>query len=107
MSLRDSLELIRTVRPEAGTSFIDHEIMAERASSLGEAERQVIKTIAALAAATGDRSSHLAAAQKAVWQYFVQRELCGFRRHTDVIRDLAIPAEVLNGLGAAHTIRRR
>lgn len=88
--------------------MLDHEIMAERASSLGEAERQVAKTIAALsaAAATDGRTHRLAEAQRAVWQYFVQRELCGFRRHADVIRDLRIPAEVLNGLGASHTLRR-
>jgi hypothetical protein len=107
VSLKDSLELIRTVRPEAGTAMLEHEIMAERASSLGEAEGQVTKTLAALATASGDRAARLARAQKAVWQYFVQRELCGFRRHADVIRDLEIPAEVLNGLGAAHTIGRR
>lgn len=107
MSLKDSLELIRTVRPEAGTAALEHEIMAERAASIGEAERQVIKTIAELASPAGDRPQRLAAAQRAVWQYFVQRELCGFRRHAEVIRDLKIPAEVLNGLGAAHTIRRR
>jgi hypothetical protein len=107
VSLKDSLDLIRTVRPEAGTAMLDHEIMAERASSLGEAERQVVKTIAALASAASDRAARLAEAQKAVWQYFVQRELCGFRRHAEVIRDLKIPPEVLNGLGASHTIRRR
>ena len=38
----------------------------------------------------------------AVWRYFVQRELCGFRRHNDVIRDLDIPPVVLNGIGAIH-----
>jgi hypothetical protein len=107
VSLKDSLELIRTVRPEAGTTALDHEIMAERASSLGEAERQVVKTITALTRASGDRTARLSEAQRTVWQYFVQRELCGFRRHTDVIRDLNIPAEVLDGLGAAHTLRRR
>jgi hypothetical protein len=30
----------------------------------------------------------------------VQRELVGFRRHTDVIQALAIPGDVLVGLGA-------
>ena len=44
--LRDSLDLIRMVRPEAGTAAIDHEIQAERANSLSAAERRVIKAIA-------------------------------------------------------------
>jgi hypothetical protein len=107
LSLRDSLDLIRTVRPQAGTAALEHEIMVERAASIGAAERICIKCLADLRAASADRPARLAAAQKAVWQYFVQRELIGFRRHTEVIRDLSIPPEVLNGLGAAHTLRAR
>jgi hypothetical protein len=98
-SLRDSLDLIRMVRPEAGTTAIDHEIAAERASSLGAAEARVVKSLQALAAST-TREAALDDARDAVWSYFVQRELVGFRRHTDVIRDLNIPGEVLAGLGA-------
>jgi hypothetical protein len=107
MSLRDSLDLIKAVRPEAGTIVLDYEIMGERASSLGNAEHRVIETLRALVEATDDKAGQLAAAQKAVWEYFVQRELCGFRRHADVIRDLNIPPQVLAGLGASHTIRRQ
>ena len=101
MTLRDSLDLIRMVRPEAGTSALEHEIVAEQASSLGATEKRVIKTIAALSAAGPDnRAGPLADARDAVWAYFVQRELIGFRRHTDVIQELSIPREVLVGLGA-------
>ena len=100
MSLRDSLDLIAMVRPDAGTGAIDHEILAERASSLGAAEQRVVKAIALLAEATGDRDACLTEARKVVWEYFVQRELIGFRKHTDVIQDLSLPAEVLAGLGA-------
>ncbi|WP_240229588.1 DUF6665 family protein [Devosia lacusdianchii] len=100
MSLRDSLDLIRTVRPEAGTAALEHEILAERASSLSGAERKVISTIAALSAGEGERATILAEAREAVWAYFVQRELIGFRRHSDVIQELNIPREVLAGLGA-------
>lgn len=99
MSLRDSLDLIRTVRPDAGTAAIEHEIIAERASSLGAAERKVVSAVAALAA-EGDRAAALSDARQAVWAYFVQRELIGFRRHNDVIQELNIPREVLAGLGA-------
>jgi hypothetical protein len=99
MSLRDSLDLIGAVRPDSGTAMLEHEIAAERASSLGAAERRVISALAALREDM-DAAQHLAAARQAVWEYFVQRELVGFRRHTDVIRDLGIPTVVLNGLGA-------
>ena len=105
MSLRDSLELIRTVRPDAGTAAIEHEILGERASSLGAAEQRVVKAIAALAAATGDREDRLGEARRLVWEYFVQRELVGFRKHNDVIQELSIPPEVLAGLGAMATRR--
>ncbi|WP_323013651.1 DUF6665 family protein [Devosia sp.] len=97
MTLRDSLDLIAMVRPEAGTAALDHEIAAERASSLGAAEQRVIKALTALA--SGNEAA-LADARDAVWAYFVQRELIGFRRHTDVIQELNIPAQVLAGLGA-------
>ncbi|KKC36721.1 hypothetical protein WH87_13795 [Devosia epidermidihirudinis] len=89
------------VRPEAGTAALDHEILAERASSLGAAEQRVIASIAALKAATDDRPSRLHDARQHVWAYFVQRELIGFRKHADVIQELNIPTEVLVGLGAS------
>ena len=100
MSLRESLELIRMVRPEAGTAALEHEIAQERASSLGAAEARVKKTLAALRASGDDTATALRDAQQAVWAYFVQRELIGFRRHAEVIQDLGIPGEVLSGLGA-------
>ncbi|MFC3705709.1 DUF6665 family protein [Devosia honganensis] len=98
-SLRDSLDLIRMVRPEAGTAALEHEIAAERASSLGAAEARVKKAIAGLSGGD-DREHWLGEAREAVWAYFVQRELLGFRRHAEVIADLSIPANVLAGLGA-------
>lgn len=98
--LRDSLDLIRMVRPHAGTAAIEHEIMAERANSLGAAEARVKKALDGLASQDGKRD-WLSEAQQAVWAYFVQRELLGFRSHAEVIKDLGIPPVVLNGLGAA------
>jgi hypothetical protein len=101
VSLRDSLDLIRTVRPEAGTAALESTRSPRSArSSLSGAERKVISTIAALSAGEGERATILAEAREAVWAYFVQRELIGFRRHSDVIQELNIPREVLAGLGA-------
>ena len=39
-------------------------------------------------------------AAEAVYAYFIQRELCGMRRHQDVIREYQIPNAVLVRLGA-------
>jgi hypothetical protein len=107
VSLRDSLDLIRTVRPDAGTAALEHEIMAERASSLGAAEQRVIKAVAALAGADHNCEALLSEARQVVWQYFVQRELIGFRRHNDVIQELSIPREVLAGLGVMAPRQKR
>lgn len=101
-SLRDSLDLIRMVRPEAGQAALEGEIQQERASSLLAAEQKVIATLAAWRnAADADKAARLGPARQAVWAYFVQRELIGFRGHADVIRTLDIPPIVLNGLGEA------
>ncbi len=101
MSLKDSLDLIKAVNPEGGHAVLEHEIAAERASSLGAAEQRVKKTMDAFHAATdANRAETRANAQQAVWAYFVQRELCGFKRHQDVIAAFKIPREILNGLGA-------
>jgi hypothetical protein len=110
MTLRDSLDLIRIVRPEAGQAGLEAEIQQERASSLRAAEQKAIAALDAWRTATeADRAEPLKAARYAVWAYFVQRELIGFRRHADVIRDLDIPPTVLNGLGEAPPVwfRRR
>lgn len=104
MSLKDSLDLIKAVNPEGGYAVLEYEVMAERAASLSAAEQRVKATMAAYdAAEKGKREQELAAAQNAVWSYFVQRELCGFKRHQDVIAAFAIPREVLNGLGAVRS----
>jgi hypothetical protein len=100
MPLRDSLDLIRVVRPEAGQAGLEAEIQQERASSLKAAEQKAIAALTAWRTTPeADRAAPLKTARYAVWAYFVQRELIGFRRHADVIRDLDIPPTVLNGLG--------
>ncbi|MCO5146018.1 MAG: hypothetical protein M9895_07540 [Aquamicrobium sp.] len=85
-------------------ALLDHEIAAEKASSLGRAGEKVEKTLARLrdcGPSSAERPQCLKAAVQAVYAYFIQRELCGLRRHHDAIRDYAIPAEVLVRLGAA------
>jgi len=85
-------------------SPLDHEIAAEKAASLGRAGEKVEQTLRNLRdcpADAADRGERLREATQAVYAYFIQRELCGLRRHHDAIRDFAIPSEVLARLGAA------
>ncbi|RST87988.1 hypothetical protein EJC49_02280 [Aquibium carbonis] len=79
------------------------EILGEKAASLGRAGEKVERAIAALESHVGDheaRRRFVSQAADAVYAYFVQRELCGFRRHHDAIADYRIPREVLARLGA-------
>ena len=91
---------------KAQDSFLDPlglEIMGEKAASLGRAGEKVERSLAALRAHEGspaDRAAVLRTATQAVHAYFIQRELCGLRRHDDVIREYRIPREVLFRLGA-------
>lgn len=83
--------------------LLDHEIAAEKASSLGRAGRRVEAVLAELRRFEGepaDRGPLLKEAAEAVYAYFIQRELCGMRRHQDAIREYQIPNEVLVRLGA-------
>lgn len=89
---------------QAGLTVLDHEILGEKAAALGRAGERVEKALARLRDAAADspgREALLKDATQAVYACFIQRELCGLRRHQDAIRDYAIPGEVLARLGAS------
>ncbi len=88
---------------ESGLDVLGYEIMAEKASALGRAGRQVeicLEKLRAHDRGSEGRTAALKDAAEAFYAYFIQRELCGLRRHQDVIRDYGIPNEVLARLGA-------
>jgi hypothetical protein len=69
----------RTGADEAALDLLGHEILAEKAAALGRAGLRV---------------------EQAVHAYFIQRELCGLRKHDAAIREYDIPKDVLARLGA-------
>lgn len=87
---------------DSGLELLGNEILAEKAAALGRAGRKAEASLARLrlAADEGERTALLKAAAEAVHAYFIQRELCGFRRHDAVIREYDIPKSVLVRLGA-------
>jgi hypothetical protein len=90
--------------PKTGLATLDHELAEEMAISLGRAGERVEASLKALAAAGPDgeaRGPFLREAARAVHAYFIQRELCGLRRHDDAIALYGIPREVLARLGAS------
>ncbi len=92
-----------STRGRTGLEVLDYELVSEMATALGAAGRKVEEVMERLHAHKGDgesRKALLKAAADAVYAYFIQRELCGLRRHHDVIREYRIPNEVLARLGA-------
>ena len=103
MSLRPLGQYTNPGKVSDSVGLLDHEILAEKAAALGRAGERVERLLAELNAHEGDadeRSRLLKAAAEAVYAYFIQRELCGMRRHQDVIREYRIPNAVLVRLGA-------
>jgi hypothetical protein len=104
----DLLERITALRNGGGAfDLLRTEIARESASSLGHHGRQVEAAMNAIrafdaagAGSSDDRVALLRKAAKAVWAYFVQREMCGMRDHRWVINDYGITGEVLVRLGA-------
>ena len=103
MSVRLPERLALSLAAETSLGAIDQEILAEKAASLGNAGRKVEACLEKLRSHRGDsetRAALVKSTAEAVYAYFVQRELCGFRRHDDIVRDYGIPREVLVRLGA-------
>jgi hypothetical protein len=97
----------RDLRLESGASVLDYELLSEKAATLGRVGGRAAAAVARLrafdeaGAVNGDRPDLLQQAADAVWCYFIQRELCGFRDHRSVIAELRIPPDILCRLGAA------
>lgn len=88
--------------PPIGALALDAEILGEEASALGRAGRRVEETLAALEdAKADDRPARLREAAEAVHDYFILREMLGFRRHDDAVAVYRIPRAVIARLGAS------
>ncbi|RWP09252.1 DUF6665 family protein [Mesorhizobium sp.] len=103
MSVRMPSNFGRSGAQESALDLLGHEILGEKAAALGRAGRRVDETLARLREHGDDgeqRARLLRDAAEAVHAYFIQRELCGLRKHDAVIREYNIPKAVLARLGA-------
>lgn len=101
MALRTPKSLAKIVKPETGLSMVEAEMLAETAASLGHHGRKVEKAMKRLDEGDyDDRDEMIQTAAREVWAYFIQRELMGMRDHKPIIKEMNIPAEVLNMMGA-------
>ena len=103
MSVRMPSNFGRPGAQESALDLLGHEILAEKAAALGRAGQRVEQTLRKLREdGEGEhRARLLKEAAAAVHAYFIQRELCGLRRHDAVIREYDIPRAVLVRLGAS------
>lgn len=89
---------------DAALGALEAELLNEKVEALGRAGRAAQEALRALADFDGEAGARDAlrdhAASK-VWNFMVQRELCGFANPAAVIADLEVPAEVVARLGIA------
>jgi hypothetical protein len=90
----------------SGYATLEYEIAQEKASALGRLGRRLEAALAALSAcprtAASDRKirdSLVAQAGYALWLFVVQREACGLNDSAQVMRDYAVPSEVVARMG--------
>jgi hypothetical protein len=93
----------RSGAQESALDLIGHEVLAEKAAALGRTGQRVEESLKKLRENSDgeQRARLLKEAAAAVHAYFIQRELCGLRRHESVIREYDIPRAVLVRLGAS------
>lgn len=88
---------------------LDHEVMGEKAGTLGRLGERLRVALARLEAfdAAGDaktrdaarREALVDAAAEALWHVAIQRELMGLPRTDRFLREVGAPAEVVNRMG--------
>ncbi len=107
MSVRPPKALWRPSAPvDPLTASLDHEVRAEKAGTLGRLMQRLDKKLAAVAAlddrpdcADDDRQRVLDEAGEALWHVVIQRELCGFGRTAQFLKDMRVPRAVQLRMG--------
>lgn len=102
MSLRLPQDLGSSFAPDRANDAFNHEVLAEKAASLGRAGKKLAAKLAELREANSDadRAPLIREAAEAAHSYFIQRELCGLYAHQPIIDDYDVPREVLARMGA-------
>jgi len=90
----------------SGYAILQDELLEEKASALGRLGRRLEAALAALAACpkTTETNSEIRGelvkqAGYALWMFVVQRESCGLRDTTRMMRQYNVPKEVLAHMG--------
>jgi hypothetical protein len=99
----------------SGWTVIQDELVEEKASALGRLGRRLEAALAALAALAACpkepgsdpeiRKQLVKQAGYALWMFVVQRESCGLRDTTHLMRQYGVPKEVLAHMGPIVTAK--
>ena len=100
MTLRPPKAIFAAVRSGNPLAALETEILEESASSLGYYGKKAEAALARLktVSETGRQQATDDAAE-AVWNYFIQREMCGMGDQSYLIREMGVPRAVLNRMG--------
>jgi hypothetical protein len=102
VSLRRPSNAYKRISDIKAGSSLETEVAAEQAAALGRAGQKVADALHNYRASIGneDNAKVRQVAVDATFAFLVQRETIGLRDHRGVIKDLAIPPEILRRLGA-------
>ena len=96
----------------SGWTVLQDELVEEKASALGRLGRRLEAALAALAACPKEpgsdpeiRKQLVKQAGYALWMFVVQRESCGLRDTTYLMRQYGVPREVLAHMGPIVTAK--
>ena len=96
--------------PSSPVAALELEFAQERASALGRLGRALEQALFALSrvdAARADRKRLVEEASLALWHFVVQREACGLRDLSAVLRNYRVPREVAARMGVIPAASRR
>jgi hypothetical protein len=109
MSIRPPRTL--ALRPDAALDALQHEVMQEKAATLGRLTQAFEQAVADWRAAEADvaagrgdearRAASLDDAAEALWSFVVQREACGLRNTEAVLREYGVTAVLSLRIGVA------
>lgn len=106
MSLRPPRRYAKLSELDPIERALEHEVLAEKASTLGRLQRQLERKLARLAdfeqSEADDREHHdrlVAEAGEALWYVVIQRDLCGLRVNATFYREFNVPKHVIGRMG--------
>lgn len=100
MTVRPPRQFSETLQDPLAAA-LEHEVMAEKAGTLGRLTRNLEKCLDRLASADNDDDYRVIVAEagEALWYVMIQRELCGLRQHKAFFDHMGVPIPIRLAMG--------